>query len=91
MATNQPFTILVLGLEETPELAALAAAGHTLLYCKEIHFPNLGPVRVDQVVGPHCWRLLPEQMKWVPLMAKEMRAKQPSKRKKKASDGTPAS
>ena len=82
MATNQPFTILVLGLEQTPELEALAAQGHTLIYGGVLSIAG-AEMPVDKVVGPHCWRLLPDQMKWVPLMVKEMRALQPRVKKVK--------
>ena len=92
MATNQPFTFLVLGLEETPELQALAAQGHRLIYANVISAGD-GLIHIDKVVGPHCWRLLPDQMKWLPLTLKEMRAAQPkpSRTKKASPDGTPAS
>lgn len=84
MATSQPFTILVLGGEVTPELAALSDAGHTLIYCHAIKFAgHEGEVKVDQVMGPNCWRLLPDQMKWLPLTLKEMRAAQPKVKKVK--------
>jgi hypothetical protein len=84
VATNQPFTIVILGGEETPELAALSSMGHTLIYCSSLKFAGIeGEIKVDQVVGPNCWRLLPDQMKWVPLMAKEMRALQPKPKKVK--------
>lgn len=86
MATNQPFTLLVLGMEKTPELEALAAQGHTVVYAQVLTAEG-ATVKIDQVVGPNCWRLLPDQCKWVPLMLKEMRALQPkAKRKKKASE-----
>ena len=90
MATNQPFTILVLGLEETPELAALATAGHTLIYCDRITFSAKGveaTAPIDKVVGPNAWRLLPDQMKWLPLTLKEMRAAQPKVKKAKREKG----
>ena len=86
MATNQPFTIVILGSEETPELAALSALGHTLIYCSALKFAGVdGEVKVAQVAGPNCWRLLEDQMKWVPLMVKEMRAMQPKPKKVKKS------
>lgn len=87
MSTIQPFTIIVLGQEETPELAALSAQGHTLIYCTSLKFAGVeGEIKVDQVVGPHCWRLLPDQHKWITLVVKEMRALQPKPKKGKKSD-----
>ena len=78
-------------MEETPELAALAAQGHTVVYAPGI-FAGDAIVKIDKVVGPNCWRLLPDQMKWLPLTLKEMRAAQPkTPKKKKVSDGTPPS
>lgn len=87
MATNSPFTILVLG-EQTPELQALADAGHTLIYGGVFTVAG-ATLAIDQVVGPSCWRLLPDMQKWIPLMVKEMRALQPKPKKvKKGKDGT---
>lgn len=84
MATSQPFTIVILGQEETPELKALSDAGHTLIYCTSLKFAGLeGEIKVDQVMGPCCWRLLPDQHKWVPLVLKELRALQPKVKKAK--------
>lgn len=86
MATNQPFTFLILGAEATPELEALSALGHTLIYCDRITFSAKGveaTAPIDKVVGPNAWRLLPDQMKWVPLIVKEMRALQPKPKKVK--------
>lgn len=79
MATNQPFTILVLG-EQTPELDALAAQGHTIIY-GGVFTVNGATLVINQVMGPNCWRLLPDQMKWLPLTLKEMRAAQPKVKK----------
>lgn len=81
MATNQPFTILVLG-EQTPELDALAAMGHTIIY-GGVFTVNGATLVIDKVVGPGCWRLLPDMMKWVPLMLKEMRSLQPKPKRVK--------
>ena len=82
MATSQPFTLLALGMERSPELDALADLGHTIIYGDLILFGGQ-PLQITQVVGPNCWRLLPDQMKWVPLMMKEMRALQPKPKKVK--------
>lgn len=84
MATNQPVTILVLGLERVPELDALSEQGHTIIYSNTLTAGE-AELTIDQVMGPRCWRLLPDQMKWVPLAVKEMRALQPKKRGKKKS------
>lgn len=85
MATNQPFTFLVLGLEETPELKELASQGHTLIYAESLTTHD-AVVKIDKVIGPNCWRLLPDQMKWLPLTLKEMRAAQPKVKKAKKSE-----
>ena len=82
MATNQPFTILVLGMGRTPELDALGEQGHRIVYANGFIVDG-AHVPVDQVVGPNCWRLLPDQMKWLPLTLKEMRAAQPKVKKAK--------
>lgn len=81
MATNQPFTILVLGAQ-TPELDALAEQGHRIIYGGAFTVEGATLV-IDQVMGPNCWRLLPDQMKWLPLTLKEMRAAQPKPKKVK--------
>jgi len=81
MATNTPFTILVLG-EQTPELDALAALGHRIIYGSVFTVEGATLV-IDKVMGPNCWRLLPDQMKWLPLTLKEMRAAQPKTKKVK--------
>ena len=81
MATTQPFTILVLG-EQTPELDALAALGLTIIY-GGVFTVNGATLVIDQVMGPRCWRLLPDQQKWLPLTLKEMRAAQPKPKKSK--------
>lgn len=87
MPTTQPFTFLVLGLEETPELAALAAQGHRIIYAGCITAGNSPQalIPIDKVIGPNCWRLLPDQMRWLPLALKEMRALQPKPKKGKKS------
>jgi len=91
VATSQPVTILILGMERAPELDALSEQGHTIIYANSLKCEGAELV-IDQVMGPRCWRLLADQMKWVPLAVKEMRALQPkAKRKKKGTDGTPAS
>lgn len=86
MATSQPFTILALRLDETPELKALAEQGHRIIYGTRICI-NTGDggaeIPIDKLVGPDCWRLLPDQMKWLPLTLKEMRAAQPKPKKVK--------
>lgn len=86
MATTQPFTILALRLEETPELKALSDAGHRVIYGTRIYI-NTGDggaeIPIDKLIGPDCWRLLPDQMKWLPLTLKEMRAAQPKVKKAK--------
>lgn len=84
MATTQPFTILVLGLAQTPELDALAAQGHRIIYGAAFTVDG-ATVQVDQVAGPNCWRLMPDQMRWLPLTLKEMRAAQPKPKKGKKS------
>lgn len=85
MATSQPFTILVLG-EQTPELQALADSGHTIIYGGAFTVAG-ATLTIDKVVGPSCWRLMPDMMRWVPLMLKEMRALQPKPKKVKREKG----
>lgn len=82
--TTRPISILVIGLEETPELKALAAEGHTIMYSNgNMKFQGVdGVFTVDVVTGPRMWRLLPDQMKWLPLLLKEARAAQPPRVKK---------
>jgi len=86
VATTKPISVLVLGMDPQPELEAMAAEGHTVQYL---------PIDegVDVVLGPRCWRYLPDvSAKFLSLMLKEARAKQPPRAKKaKVKRGTPAS
>lgn len=86
MATNQPFTFLALRLTETPELKALTDAGHRVIYAMEITCGG-ATIKIDKVIGPDCWRLMDDQMKWLPLALKEMRATQPKIKKVKREKG----
>ena len=80
--TTKPVRILCVGLDPNDELDALSLLGHTVDYN--------GASDYDMIVGPQCWRLLPDMMKFLPLMLKEARAKQPPRVKKaKVKRGTP--
>jgi hypothetical protein len=75
---------MTVGMEPTPELRALSEAGH-IVEASPHTWPDY-----DIILGPKCWRYLPDMSdKWLPLILKEARAKQP-KKAKKGTDGTPA-
>ena len=75
MATTKPVHIGVIGMDITPELQALIDAGHTVEVLPV-------PEEVDMVMGPKCWRISQEHMKFLPLAIKEARAAQPKRVKK---------
>ena len=82
MATTKPIKILVIGMEVPPALLALAEQGHTVKQDGE-PFSEYGLYEPDVVVGPKCWRWLPDVSgKWVNLLVKEARAAQPPRAKK---------
>jgi len=81
VATTKPVSILVVGMDMTPALAELNAQGHLV----DIDYmPLTLPVHeYDAIVGPKCWRYLPDVSdKWLPLLLKEARAAQPKRVKK---------
>jgi len=83
--TTKPVRLLIVGMERTEALEALAAAGHTV----ELS-PHTWP-DYDIILGPKCWRYLPDMSdKWLNLVLKEARAHQP-KKAKKGKNGTPTS
>lgn len=81
MATTKPVSILVLGMDLTPELLALRAEGHAVHHSTVIDF-NPEAAEYDLILGPKCWRISPEHMKFLPLAIKEARAAQPKRKKK---------
>jgi len=74
--TPVPLRVLLVGLEKGPEFLALEAQGHTI---------DEGAPAYDLVLGPTCWRILPEHLKFLPLAIKEARARAKAARPKKSS------
>lgn len=80
--TSKPVSVLVTGMDTPPELAALSEQGHTVLEYTLLNWQG-EPLTVDLIIGPRCWRWLPSvSEKWLPLILKEARAKQPARKKK---------
>ena len=86
MTTTKPISIIVIGMESTPALEDMRRKGHHVYnwtYGGESPMPF---EEYDMIVGPKCWRYLPDiSDKFLPLLVKEARAKQPKRVKKKAS------
>lgn len=81
MATTKPISVLVIGMGPTPALEQLVTDGHTVQYPAQTLTVN--PLEWDMIVGPKCWRYLPDVSdKWLPLLLKEARAAQPPRIKK---------
>lgn len=78
MATTKPVSVLWVvhqpDQDMPPELQALKDEGHSVMVV------DLG--EVDLVMGPKCWRIGPEHMKFLPLAIKEARAAMPKRTKK---------
>lgn len=76
-----------MGMNPTLALLALAEQGHEVIGAQE------GDDDYDVYVGPRLWRYLPDVSdKFMALLLKEVRAKQPPKSKKvKVKSGTTAS
>lgn len=83
MATTKPVWILAIGMDKTPELYAMAEDGHTVHDWMEFEQGGYEIHRYDVVLGPKCWRISPEHMKFLPLAIKEARAAMPKKPPKK--------
>ena len=82
MTTTKQVMILWLGGEMPPELEALQTEGHVVHtnYCPGPTADQCVPIeQYDLVMGPKCWRIMPEQMKFLPLAIKEARAAQPKR------------
>jgi len=67
--TPTPLRILVVGLDwDDPAFAALRDQGHWVARAEE------ALEGYDLIMGPRCWRLIPEHMEFLPLALKEARA-----------------
>ncbi len=81
--TPVPLTILCVGIWGK-EFEQLQAQGHTVYSSEE--FPASEGVRLqtyDLIVGPTCWRVLPEHMRYFNLALKEARAAKKAKKRPK--------
>ena len=87
MPTTKPIAIVVIGMANTPALEAMKAEGHIVHNWTHADEPQMRPFEeYDMIVGPKCWRYLPDiSDKFLPQLVKEARAKQPKRVKKKAS------
>jgi hypothetical protein len=63
--TSVPLKILLVGMAKGPEMEALEAMGHVV---------NEANMEYDLIMGPHCYRILPQHMKFLTLALKEARA-----------------
>ena len=70
------------GLYEQEEFAVLRDMGHTVLRFSD---PAVEWQKADLILGPTCWRILPEHLKFLPLAIKEARARAKAARPKKSS------
>lgn len=86
MATTKPVRILAVGFGELPpELLALREEGHTVavpIFTDDDKWYNDPLDTYDLILGPKCWRISPQHMKFLPLAIKEARAAQPKRKKK---------
>ena len=82
MATTKPISVLILGMTQPTEgLAQLASEGHHV-FVEDAQLTDLLK-GYDVIIGPRCWRYLPDiSDKWLPLLLKEARAAQPKRIKK---------
>lgn len=80
MATTKPTKVLWIGLTLTPELEQLKDEGHTVHTVGEFEAPLES---YDLIMGPNCWRIGPQHMKFLQLAVKEARAAMPKRVKKK--------
>jgi len=74
-----PLRLLLVGLEKGPELLALEAQGHLVHTVADLPLEEY-----DLILGPRCWRILPEHLKFLPLAIKEARARAKAARPKKS-------
>ena len=83
-----PLRVLLVGLEKGPEFEVLEGMGHRVDHpasstMADWSYDDLGVY--DLILGPRCWRILPEHLKFLPLAIKEARARAKAARPKKSS------
>lgn len=73
--TPKPVRMLLVGLEIDEQFQVLIDQGHTVHTAPTTE--DLGGY--DLILGPRCWRLLPDLCRFLPLALKEARSKQPKR------------
>ncbi len=82
--TPKPLVMVVLPPVDTwPEVAALAAQGHTVLTLAQVLADPTGPA-IDVWLGPECWRMDEQHRKYLKLAVEEARRARYPKGKKNA-------
>ena len=76
--------MLLVGLEKGPEFLALEGMGHEVDEEPRRYTNGVAPEEYDLILGPRCWRILPEHLKFLPLAIKEARARAKAARPKKS-------
>ena len=72
--TNQPLTIVVTDdLWDTPEIRALAEAGHRLFRVWDA--PPILQQPIDLILGDSCWFMNPALLKYLGIALKQARAR----------------